>query len=213
MKQPAIGEEREAPGEILADARKTGRKIAAVARYLVLTLTALLVSAGCTTFNPTEPYKAPSIQPKADLHPDLAHPVPSAVASDALLLPQPDDAQKAARVDALRTEVRIGDLKQQLLQEQNVLEVAHRFLATLLGRDSIPSAGLKWDDFLLLPDSLAEVDATLDRGYRQRHDYAAAASALEAQAKRVDSAEVRLPELPAEGVAAIDRAAMKKGAA
>jgi outer membrane protein TolC len=105
-------------------------------------------------------------------------------------------AQKAAKVDALRTEVRLADLDQQLLQERNVLEIAHRFLANLLGLDTNPPTGLALDDSLALPESAPELDDALAQAYRQRPDYAAASAALEAQAKRVDMARgQREPEI------------------
>jgi outer membrane protein TolC len=108
-------------------------------------------------------------------------------------------AQKAAKVDALRTEVRLADLDQQLLQERNILDVTHRFLANLLGLDTVPPAGFVLDDSLELPVSSREMDDALARAYRQRPDYAAAAAALEAQAKRVDIARgQREPEVSLE---------------
>lgn len=41
-------------------------------------------------------------------------------------------ARKAVRVDLLRTEVRLADVAQQLVQEQNLLAIQQRLLATLL---------------------------------------------------------------------------------
>ena len=96
------------------------------------------------------------------------------------------EAQKAARVDALRTEVRLADVEQQFLREKNVLEVARRLLANLLGLDAGHASGLALSDTLTFLESTPNLDDELKRAYRQRNDYAAALAALEAQAKRVD---------------------------
>jgi len=45
------------------------------------------------------------------------------------------EAEKAAKVDLLRTEVRLSDLRQSLVKEQNVLAIQKRVLANLLGLD------------------------------------------------------------------------------
>jgi outer membrane protein TolC len=108
-------------------------------------------------------------------------------------------AKKAAKVDALRTEVRLADVEQQILREQNVLAISHRFLASQLGLDTVPSAGLELDDSLDAPESAPELHDALAQAYRQRPDYAAASAALEAQAKRVDMARgQREPEIALE---------------
>jgi outer membrane protein len=43
------------------------------------------------------------------------------------------EAKKAVRVDLLRTEVRLADVQQRLVQENNLLAIQQRLLATLLG--------------------------------------------------------------------------------
>ena len=45
------------------------------------------------------------------------------------------EVAKAARVDLLRTEVRVADLEQSLEKETNVLEIQKRLLANLMGLD------------------------------------------------------------------------------
>ena len=45
------------------------------------------------------------------------------------------EVAKAARVDLLRTEVRVADLEQSLERETNVLEIQKRLLANLMGLD------------------------------------------------------------------------------
>ncbi|NIA12529.1 MAG: TolC family protein [Nitrospiraceae bacterium] len=96
-------------------------------------------------------------------------------------------AQKAAKVDALRTEVRLADVKQQLLQERNALAVQFRLLANFMGVSTTTGSELDIRGDLDMPDA----DATagkIARALERREDYAAAMAALEAQAKRVDIA-------------------------
>ena len=109
------------------------------------------------------------------------------------------EAQKAARVDALRTEVRLADVQQQLLREKNVLEVTHRLLANLLGLNGGHASGLALSDTLAFLESTPKLEDALKRAFQQRNDYAAAVAALEAQAKRVDVARgEREPEVSLE---------------
>ena len=106
-------------------------------------------------------------------------------------LKQVDDlvaANKAAKVDRLRTEVRLADLQQRLVRERNVLEIQGRVLANLLGLSdeshSLSAAGqLKAE-----PSPPPALEASLSDAYEQREDYLAARAALEAQAKTVDAA-------------------------
>ena len=109
------------------------------------------------------------------------------------------EARKAARVDALRTEVRLADVEQQLLQEKNALEVTRRLLANLLGLDAGHAFALALSDTLTFLESTPKLDDELNRAFQQRNDYAAALAALEAQAKRVDVARgEREPEVSLE---------------
>jgi len=96
-------------------------------------------------------------------------------------------AQKAAKVDLLRTEVRLADLRQSLVKEQNGLAIQKRVLANLLGLDYDSErfaieGKLTFEEQHL--DATALVAQALDRG----SDYLAARARLEAQARRVDSA-------------------------
>jgi outer membrane protein len=106
-------------------------------------------------------------------------------------LKQVDDliaADRAARVDRLRTQVRLADLQQRLVQERNVREIQGRVLANLLGlpeeNQPISAAG----PLAAEPSPPPALEASLDDAYRQREDYRAATAALEAQAKVVDAA-------------------------
>lgn len=103
------------------------------------------------------------------------------------------EAHKAARVDLLRTEVRLADIEQQLLRERNVLDVQRFVLASLLGLEkrSVAVQGeLTMDD---APDSLSHA---LPKALAHRQDYQSLASAVEAQRKRLEAAKAgRLPEV------------------
>ncbi len=103
---------------------------------------------------------------------------------DALII-----AQKAARVDRMRTEVRLADVEQRLVQEKNVMAIQRRILANLLGLDDplgrISLAGN------LEPVQHAEVpdlQEALAAAWSERDDYLAAEAAHQAQARNVDSA-------------------------
>jgi len=107
--------------------------------------------------------------------------------------------QKAARVDLLRTEVRLADLEQRLVAEKNVLSILRRVLVNLLGlSDSESEADVKGDL------QLEAVDANLPRSiaeaYANRADYLAAKKEVDAQAMRLDIARAgRRPIVSVEG--------------
>lgn len=98
------------------------------------------------------------------------------------------DAQKAARVDRLRTEVRLSSVRTALVREKNVLKIQYRLLATLMGikpmgnelritgslKPSIPATAS--------PENLTKT------ALKNRPDYLSARKKLEAQARRVDVA-------------------------
>jgi len=110
-------------------------------------------------------------------------------------------AQKAAKVDRLRTEVRIANLEQQLARERNVMAIQYRVLSNLMGiqkelSEHTPATG----ELIILETSIPDVQENLANALQQRNDYLAAREALEAQAKRVDAARARhLPTLDIEG--------------
>lgn len=97
-------------------------------------------------------------------------------------------AQRAAKVDRLRTEVRLADVQQNIVRETNTLTIQKRLLANLMGAESIKAA-------LDVEGTLEEVSTdspTLEAGvataFANRPDHLAARNELEAQAKRVDVA-------------------------
>ncbi len=97
------------------------------------------------------------------------------------------EAEKVAKVDLLRTDVRLADVDQQLLRERNALAVQHRVLANLLGISTEATTNLDVSGTLALPDG-ATTAGDVTQALARREDYASAKAALEAQARRVDIA-------------------------
>ncbi|MGI6656310.1 MAG: TolC family protein [Desulfobulbus sp.] len=110
-------------------------------------------------------------------------------------------AQKAARVDRMRTEVRLADIEQQLVREKNLQLIQYRTLTNLLGlrasEKQLPLRGeLAVQGNMILP----ELEEALSLARKDRADYLAARSSLEAQAKNVDIAKSgHLPTLSVQG--------------
>jgi len=96
------------------------------------------------------------------------------------------EVARAARVDLLRTEVRVADLEQSLEKETNVLEIQKRLLATLLGLDE--KANLKIEGKLTFEKKGFSSEQLVPLALDRRPDYRAARDKVEAQAKRVDVA-------------------------
>lgn len=97
------------------------------------------------------------------------------------------EAQKAARVDYLRTEVRVADLRQSLVKEQNLLAIQKRLLASLLGLD-YDLERFAVEGKLAFEALQPQADPLVAQALEKRPDYLAAKDRLEAQARRVDVA-------------------------
>ena len=102
-------------------------------------------------------------------------------------------AQKAAEVDRLRTKVRLADIEQRLVREENVLAIEHRAWVNLLGLPQtesevaerpFPQGELTFKQENSVPD----FNSALALAWEERDDYLAAKSAVEAQARKVDVA-------------------------
>ncbi|MFO7937354.1 MAG: TolC family protein [Kiritimatiellia bacterium] len=106
-------------------------------------------------------------------------------------------AQKAAKVDELRTEVRMADLEQQLVEEKNILAIQRQAFINMLGInircDSPPAVtgGFRNTTAFHLNHS-----ASIAKAFVFRNDYRAMRLALKAQAEKVDIARGRhLPDV------------------
>jgi outer membrane protein TolC len=98
-------------------------------------------------------------------------------------------AQKASRVDRLRTEVRLADLQQRLVQENNVMTIQRRVMASLLGSAERREAIAVQGDLALEPEApVPDFEKALEAAWSNRDDYLAAKSAREAQARKMDAA-------------------------
>jgi outer membrane protein TolC len=105
------------------------------------------------------------------------------------------NAQKAAKVDLLRTRVRLADIEQQLLRERNVLNIQYAFLASLLGFD-------QKDEYFKIAGELTEInfspriDQRMASAIKNRRDYLSLESIVNAQEQKLNVAKGgRLPDV------------------
>lgn len=97
-------------------------------------------------------------------------------------------AQKAAKVDRLRTEVRLADVQQRIVAERNTLSVQKQLFANLMGVEATSrTLGLQGTLDESTTRSLSQEEGVA-AAFTNRPDYLAARKELEAQAKRVDVA-------------------------
>lgn len=96
--------------------------------------------------------------------------------------------RKAAAVDGIRSEVKLADIRQRRLREQNIMAIQRQSLLNLLGAESAT------DDFSLA-DELAvplvekgPVKSEVESSLSKRPDVIAARHELDAQAARLDAA-------------------------
>lgn len=108
-------------------------------------------------------------------------------------------ANKAARVDVLRTEVRIADVEQRLVREETVLEIQHRLLTTLMGI-TVEGGPVKVQGDLRLTGSSPNLNGALSMAYSERGDYRAARASLDAQVMKINSARAaKWPKVSLDG--------------
>ncbi len=98
------------------------------------------------------------------------------------------ETQKAARVDRLRTEVRLADIEQKLLKEKNILTIQKSLLASLMGIEH-PIHPLELQGQLEPSLFTAEIQPSLALAYSRRNDYQAAKARVEAQVKNLAAAK------------------------
>ncbi|HMK34066.1 MAG TPA: TolC family protein [Desulfomonilaceae bacterium] len=106
---------------------------------------------------------------------------------------------KAAKVDVLRTEVRISDVEQRLVREQTVLDIQRRLLTTLMGIGD-DRGPLKPQGELRALRPVPDLNGALAMAYAERGDYKAARSSVDSQAMKLAAARAqRWPRLSLEG--------------
>jgi outer membrane protein len=112
-------------------------------------------------------------------------------------------ASKAARVDELRTEVRLADLQQKQVAEDNILSIQKRALVNLLGIDGgFETAPEIEGEFGSQFTAEIDENEAVVQALVNRDDYRAARLELEAQARRVDIARAgHLPSVMLEATA------------
>lgn len=97
------------------------------------------------------------------------------------------EAKRAANVDLLRTDVRIANVRQGLVQEKNILAIQHRLLVNLMGvKKNASGVTVKGD--LRLDTVDQDLEKSLKKAYESRTDYKALLAEVEAQTRRVDVA-------------------------
>jgi outer membrane protein len=99
------------------------------------------------------------------------------------------DAQKAVQVDLLRTEVRLANLEQRLVQERNTRAIEKRVLTNLLGLGTQVNDPVNLSGELPTDVVQATLADDLSIAYQRRSDYLAARAETDAQARRVDAAK------------------------
>ena len=99
-------------------------------------------------------------------------------------------AQKAAKVDRLRTEVRLADIQQRWVRERNVMAIQYHVLANLLGLGGAPNDPPSIQGELASNQQVSTPDyeTALALARSRRGDYLAARSTIESQARSVDAA-------------------------
>ncbi|MBN1491746.1 MAG: TolC family protein [Phycisphaerae bacterium] len=96
---------------------------------------------------------------------------------------------KAAKVDLLRTQVRLADLTQKKAQASGTLAIHHRVLANLMGvDDQYETLHVKGRLSVDSEAEMADVETFVAQAWDNRDDYLAARAALEAQARNLDAA-------------------------
>ncbi|MGD9817685.1 MAG: TolC family protein, partial [Desulfomonilaceae bacterium] len=106
---------------------------------------------------------------------------------------------KAARVDVLRTEVRIADLDQKLERERNVMEIQRRVLTSLIGAP-LTQDPVKVQGNLNLGLQPLDLRSAMAMAFSERGDYRAARASLDAQALKVRaSAGALWPKVSVDG--------------
>jgi len=96
--------------------------------------------------------------------------------------------QKAARVDLLNIEVRLADLRYQLVRECGISDMYRRLLVNLMGIDTIPHGGFDVSGDLSIYDASTDSEELILKAVRERPDMARLDAEIKAQKERIDIA-------------------------
>lgn len=96
--------------------------------------------------------------------------------------------RKAAAVDGLRSEVKLADIRQRLLREQNILLIQRQSLLNLSGASGGAVDFTLADDLQMPPAETASIDSLVDTALQTRADVIAVRHDTDAQAARLDAA-------------------------
>jgi len=106
------------------------------------------------------------------------------------------DAQKVAKVDLLRTEVRLSDVNQTILKEENTLAIQKSLLFNLMGYDAVQKNARLEDKAVFPSETIFDMGRLIEAALKNRPDYQAAKDRLEAQTLRVAVAKAgHLPSI------------------
>ncbi len=106
---------------------------------------------------------------------------------------------KAAKVEVLRTEVRISDVEQRLVREQTVLEIQRRALVSLMGID-VGNEPVQIQGNLNVNRSVPDLNGALAMAYAERSDHKSARASVDSTAMRLAAARgARWPSVSLEG--------------
>jgi outer membrane protein TolC len=97
-------------------------------------------------------------------------------------------AQKAARVDLLRADVRLAELREKLTRENNALTVQRQALTVLLGWDAPDAPRVAGELSINDPPISADAASCLKKALARRSDYAAARQKAAAHEQGVSAA-------------------------
>lgn len=98
-------------------------------------------------------------------------------------------AGKAAKVDRMRTDVRLADITQRSLREENLKIIFHRVLVNLLGLKNPSGAiSLRGEFAVTSKREIPDLEIALAKAWSSRGDFLSTGTALEAQARNVDVA-------------------------
>lgn len=104
--------------------------------------------------------------------------------------------QKAAKVDLLRTEVRLADIEQRLIREKNILNIQRSLLLNLLGITRDETKECIIDGALTMNEFAYGIDTAFKHALAHRQDYKALLHIVDAQRRTLRVAKAgRLPEV------------------